>query len=262
MATFVLVHGAWHWGGCWDAVRLQLEAQGHSVYTPSLSMQPIATLDSHIRQVVAVFQEHDLVDVVLVGHSYAGVVVAGALACEPQRIQHTIFLDAFLPAPELSLMGQLMPRIGVAALRALTRFNPTLPAFISARGLGIRDPQQAQWVDAHLQPHPAATVFDPFNYTPVLEPARCTYITCRHAVQITGTDTLIGRLFARLLPASPLAKFARQAAAQGWVMRQLNTGHDAMVIAPQEVTQLFLEVLPSAPQMPTAQAVDSAPLTV
>lgn len=56
MATFVLVHGAWHWGGCWDAVRLQLEAQGHSVYTPSLSMQPIATLDSHIRQVVAVFQ--------------------------------------------------------------------------------------------------------------------------------------------------------------------------------------------------------------
>ena len=105
MTTFVLVHGAW--GGSWgwrDFANL-LRADGHEVYTPSLTGQgerihlggPQVNLSTHVTDVENVFRFEDLTDVTLVGHSYGGMVVTGVADRVPEHIQHLVYLDAFLP---------------------------------------------------------------------------------------------------------------------------------------------------------------------
>ena len=79
MATFVLIHGAWHGGWCWKKVTPLLRAAGHDVYTPTLTglgerahlLSPAVDLACHVQDVVNVLEYEDLRQVVLVGHSYA-----------------------------------------------------------------------------------------------------------------------------------------------------------------------------------------------
>jgi pimeloyl-ACP methyl ester carboxylesterase len=103
--TFVLVHGAWHGGWCWQRVSAALEAQGHKVYTPTLTGladrshligMPI-NLDTHIADIANLFKWEDIQSAVLVGHSYGGWPVSGALEQIADRVSTVVFLDAFLP---------------------------------------------------------------------------------------------------------------------------------------------------------------------
>ena len=81
--VFVLVHGAWHGGWCWKKVKALLNKRGYDVYTPTLTglgershlLKADINLDTHIQDVVNVIEYEDLNNVVLVGHSYAGMVV-------------------------------------------------------------------------------------------------------------------------------------------------------------------------------------------
>ena len=85
MATFVLVHGAWHGSWCWKRVRKALQEHGHDVFTPTLTgvgershlLSPQVNLDTHIDDVVNLIQWEELSDVVLCGHSYGGCVISG-----------------------------------------------------------------------------------------------------------------------------------------------------------------------------------------
>ncbi|MGH8724055.1 MAG: alpha/beta fold hydrolase, partial [Burkholderiales bacterium] len=103
MTTFVLIHGAWHGGWCWRFVRPLLK--GHEVFAPSLTglgerkhlVRADIGLDTHIEDVAALLEMEDLKDVVLVGHSYGGMVITGAAARAPARIQRLVYLDAFVP---------------------------------------------------------------------------------------------------------------------------------------------------------------------
>ncbi len=88
MATFVLVHGGWSGAHCWREVRRLLAAEGHEVFTPSLTgigervhlVSPQVDLTTHVHDVVNLMLFEDLGDVVLVGYSYGGAVVTAALA--------------------------------------------------------------------------------------------------------------------------------------------------------------------------------------
>ena len=105
MATFVLVHGAWSGSYRWRKIRPLLWSKGHEVYTPSLTglgerrhlAGPHVNLSTHIEDVANVLFYEDLRDVVLVGHSYGGMVVTGVADRMPERIAHLVYLDAFLP---------------------------------------------------------------------------------------------------------------------------------------------------------------------
>src|SRR5271155_1140249 len=105
MATFVLVHGAWHGSWCWKRVRHALQAQGHNVFTPTLTgvgershlLSPDVNLDTHITDVVNLIRWEELSDVVLCGHSYGGCVVTGVADRLPNRISAMGYLDAFNP---------------------------------------------------------------------------------------------------------------------------------------------------------------------
>src|ERR1043165_9348736 len=105
MAIFVLVHGAWGGAHGFRKVRPLLRAAGHDVFTPSLTgigervhlTSPQVGLSTHISDVVNHVLYEDLDDIVLLGFSYGGMVVTGALEHIGTRVRHLVYLDAFVP---------------------------------------------------------------------------------------------------------------------------------------------------------------------
>lgn len=113
MATFVLVHGAWHGGWCYRDTAAALRAAGHTVFTPTHSgvgershqSAENITLETHIRDVCGCIEWEELNDIVLVGHSYGGMVISGVADRMAERIRALVYLDAFLPQNGDSLNG-------------------------------------------------------------------------------------------------------------------------------------------------------------
>ena len=105
MATYLLVHGAWHGGWCWRRVTDILRAEGHTVFTPTLTglgerahlARPEIDLETHISDVLGVLDAEELDDVILCGHSYGGMVITGVADRLPGRIKALVYLDAFVP---------------------------------------------------------------------------------------------------------------------------------------------------------------------
>jgi pimeloyl-ACP methyl ester carboxylesterase len=107
MATFVLVHGTGHGGWCWRFIVPLLQAARHDVYTPTLTGLGASShllhelnrmsLDTHVEDIANMLFYEDLSEVVLVGHSYGGMVITGVAAKEPQRLAQLVYLDAYLP---------------------------------------------------------------------------------------------------------------------------------------------------------------------
>ena len=105
MANFVLVHGSWAGGWQWRDIREKLENEGHRVLTPSLTgmsdrhhlINENVGLHTHIEDIARLIEWEDLNDVVLVGHSYGGMVITGAAARIKNRLSHLVYVDAFLP---------------------------------------------------------------------------------------------------------------------------------------------------------------------
>src|SRR5450755_2672898 len=119
MSTFVLVHGAWQSAGTWDLLVPLLEKRGHRVITPVLTglgtdqgrLAPDVTLQQHIEDVLlelARFQDR----VILVGHSYAGMIISGVVETNPTQVGRLVFLDAFIPEDGQSALDLLPPDIG------------------------------------------------------------------------------------------------------------------------------------------------------
>ncbi len=123
--TFVLIHGSWQGGWVWQAVIRQLEEKGHRAYAPTLAGHgPGAervgiTHKDCVDSVVAYIRQHDLHEIVLVGHSFGGSVISRVVEYLPDRIVRLIFMDAFvledgqsvydnLPGPFIEMLDQLV----------------------------------------------------------------------------------------------------------------------------------------------------------
>src|SRR5437762_6823714 len=117
MTSFVLTHGAWHGSWCWKRVRRLLQAQGHDVFTPTLTgvgershlLSRDVNLETHIDDVTNVIRWEELSDVVLCGHSYGGAVISGVADRVPNRIGALVYLDAFVLENGQSLHDTLPP---------------------------------------------------------------------------------------------------------------------------------------------------------
>src|SRR5687767_2325934 len=116
MTTYVLVGGAWLGGWCWQTVARRLRDEGHDAYPVTLTglgerlhlASPQVDLDTHITDVVNLIEFEDLRDVVLLGHSYAGLVVTGAADRIPERISELVYLDT-APLPDGAVMIEKFP---------------------------------------------------------------------------------------------------------------------------------------------------------
>src|SRR3954469_14018391 len=100
MATFVLVHGAWHGGWCWTETAAELRAAGHEVHTPTSSgvaerarLAPHTDLATHVEELAGFLYFNDLREPSLVSHSSGAVVIAGAPARASARLERLVYLD-------------------------------------------------------------------------------------------------------------------------------------------------------------------------
>src|SRR3984957_19019325 len=127
MSTFVLVHGAWQSIGTWDLLAPLLEKHGHKVKTPVLTglatdqsrLSPDITLGQHVEDVsVELSKSPD--PVILVGHSYAGMIISGVVETHPTQVRRLVFLDAFIPEDGQNVLDLLPPEIG-AYFRGVAR---------------------------------------------------------------------------------------------------------------------------------------------
>ena len=114
MTTFVLVHGSWHDGTTWQQVAEQLTAAGHTVHTPTVAghgpgVDKAVDHNDCVASIVDYIVGNDLNDVVLLGHSYGGTIIARVAEEVPDRLRRLIFHNAFVPAPGNSLMDEVPP---------------------------------------------------------------------------------------------------------------------------------------------------------
>ena len=161
MAMFVIVHGAWGGGFSWRKIRPLLAAKGHTVLTPTLTglgerahlASAAVDLDTHVSDVVAVLETEDLREVILLGHSYGGMVVTGVADRVPERLAHLAYLDAFAPRDGDSVMS-LQPAENAKAMRERLvdgwRLPPNPPAADTPEA-------ERDWLAARRQDQPFAT---------------------------------------------------------------------------------------------------------
>jgi pimeloyl-ACP methyl ester carboxylesterase len=234
MAIFVLVHGAWHGGWCWRRVAPFLRAAGHEVLTPTLTglgershlASSAIDLNTHVQDVVNVLEFEDLRNVILVGHSYGGMVITGVSERAADRLRHVVYLDAFVPRHGQALLDLIATPSRETIQQQAQAARGMMPPFPVAR-YGVFEPEDVRWVEARLVPHPFKTMSTPVTLeNPAALALPKTYVYCNN-------------------PAMGFFEaFAeRTRAAQGWRYRELATGHDAMVTMPRELTSLLVELV-------------------
>ena len=230
--TFVLVHGAWHGGWCWRRVSDLLEKKGHKVFTPTMTglgawshlLNKDVNLSTHITDIVNFIEWENLTDVVLVGHSYGGLVISGVAEKVGGKIGSIVFLDAFVPEDGESLAGSASQPVKDAIAAALGRGEQSLKP-VPASVFRVNEADRA-WVDGKCTPQPIAT----FTETITISGAR-DKIAKKSYIRAAGYPSVAFD--------AALAKYKPNAT---WKSFSMTAGHDAMVDQPQELTDILLQV--------------------
>lgn len=243
MATYVLVHGAWHGGWCWRRVARSLIAIGNEVYTPTLTglgqrahlLSPEVGLETHILDVLGMLEFEDLRGVILVGHSYSGIVVSAVADRAPGRIARLVYLDAVVPRNGEGLYDRAPAQVmSYFEQQASTKGDGwRVPAgAASAEFLGLREEEDISWVMPRLTAHPIRTFREPVRLGGGFPQMPRTYINC-----IADKD--FGQ--PRTLQADGIDDY-----------HELRAGHDAMVTASQDVVSVLRQVAEGAVAQPPA----------
>jgi pimeloyl-ACP methyl ester carboxylesterase len=233
MADFVLVHGAWHGAWCWRRLLPGLWQAGHRAFAVDLTglgarrhlFRPELGLSDHVADVVQTLDNEELAQAVLVGHSYAGMVVTGAADQRPAQVSTLVYLDAVVPEP-----GEAWSSTHPPATRAERRST------IAAQG-GLPPPDPAAfglqgddhaWVQRQLGPQPGGCYDEPLTFDAGLWSARRrVFIDCNSPALPTIASS---RVRAQTQP--------------GWELHSLSTGHDPMVSAPEDLLAVLLSLPP------------------
>jgi pimeloyl-ACP methyl ester carboxylesterase len=234
MATFVLVHGAWHGGWCWKKVVPLLHNAGHEVFTPTLTglgerahlLTPDIDLRTNENDILGVLEYEDLQDVLLVGHSYGGMVISSVAEQAGARLAHLVYLDAFLPENGKALRDY----IDGPATDELVQVHGDgwrfpKPEMVGEDFFGVTDPADLDWMLTRVGDHPYKTMTQP--------------------VQLTD-DRLnsLPRTFILTTVAPLFREAAERAQRLGFRYYELlSAGHNAMVTQPAELVKILLELV-------------------
>jgi pimeloyl-ACP methyl ester carboxylesterase len=227
--TFVLVHGAWHGGWCWERVAGLLTDKGHQVYAPTLTglaerahfMSRDIGLAAHIADVVDLIRAERLTDIVLVGHSYGGFVISGV--AEQASVAAIVFLDAFVPESGQCLFELTAPATREVIEAARQKGDIAVPPR-PAEFFRVNE-KDCAWVDAMCTPHPIATLTDRIALTGARDRiARKTYVRAKDYPN-PGFD----------------AAYAKLKTDPAWRTYELPCGHDIMIDMPQRLAEILLQ---------------------
>ncbi len=217
------MHGAWHGGWCWRGVAERLSAAGHRVYTPTLTglgerahlLDAQVGLHTHVEDVIGVLHYEQIEDAVLVGHSYGGFVVREAADLRPDRVRKIVLLDAWAGRDGESVDTRAPEWFGNWVAAATVDDVIAIPP---AAGVGVTG-AAAAWLESLLTPQPRLTFSQATSLTGAVDKIPCRAIACSPGNGIP---------------------FGEWAAEFGWDTAVIESGHDAMLIAPDDVARLLL----------------------
>lgn len=233
MATFVVCHGAWSAAWAWKKVRPLLRAAGHEIFTPTYTglgerahqVNRSINLDAHIADVLAVLDCEDLRDVVLVGHSYGGMVATGVADRAVERVAKLVYLDAFVPENGQSLFD-LLPasqrvsrQEGVGAQGDGWLLPPNPPPADTS-------PEDIAWITPRRRWQPIGTFIQPLVLKNAGSHLPRTYIYCTRI----APDDMFGQ-FARRFKADP-----------AWKVHDIDASHSPNITAPEALTRLLDQI--------------------
>lgn len=235
--AIVLVHGAWHGAWCWRRVLPLLRSAGVESHAVTLTgvgerahlMSPTIDLQTHIQDVVGLIEAEELQRVVLVGHSYAGMVITGVAdrlqRDQPGLLVHLVFLDAALPGPGDSWsshhsMETQQARIAASQPSGGLSFPPPDAGLFGLSGAD-RD-----WVNRRQTPQPFRLYQQPLDFDAARVAAvPRTFIDCTQPALAT------------IAPSRE-----RVRSEPGWNVVEMATGHDPMVSEPAALSQILLDI--------------------
>ena len=223
MATFLIAHGAWSAAWAWKKMRPVLAARGHDVYIPTytglgerahLASRQVG-LETHIADVLGTLEYEDLWDVVLVGHSYGGMVATGVADRAGARVRRLVYLDAFVPRDGQSLLD-LLPLDVAARMREAARTT----------GEGWRVPPNP------VPPDTSEADLAWLMPRRVMHPLRA----FEERIHLTGPEGAVPRVYiycTRIAPGDVFGPFAERARREpGWQYLELEASHSPNVTMP------------------------------
>ena len=248
MRTYVLVGGGWLGGWCWQRVARRLRNGGHDVYPATLSglgervhlASAEVDLETHITDVVNLIEFEDLHDVVLLGHSYGGLVVTGAADRIPERISKLVYLDT-ASLPDGAIMIEKFPpelrkrtEEQVQELGEGWKFPiPPPEELANIASLEGVDEDHLRLLYSRATPQPFGTYTQPLRFTnPAREDLPKLGILCSFS---------LAQVKEMLASDNPL--FCGVAGPE-WRFVELPTGHWPMFSRPDDLAELLLELPP------------------
>lgn len=247
MSTYLLVHGAFHGGWVWQRVTPLLEDGGHRVFAPSLvglgdradQLSPEVGLDTHVEDLVGLLTFEDLTDVILVGHSYAGIVVTAVADAVPDRIADLVYVDTFVPR-DGEAVADIMPGMVDAFTAAADahgdgwRVPPQTEPMGDGGLYGVTEEPDLSWVASMQTAQSLATFQQRMLLTnpQALAAIPVTHVHCSEG----GADFKAMRsAMPRTLPPADLPPER---------LHVLPTGHDCMITMPRELAGHLLALAP------------------
>jgi len=226
MATFLVAHGAWSAGFAWKKMRGRLRELGHELITPTYTglgerhhlARPEVDLETHIADVLGVLHCEDLRDVILVGHSYGGMVATGVADRVPDRLAQIVYLDAFVPRSGQSLLDLV----------------PQPPG-------GPPDPRVEPW---RVPPNPLPPDTSPADVAWIMprrfpQPRR----SFEQRLTLAGAGSAVPRTYiycTRPVPGDVFRQFADRARVEpGWGYLEIDATHNPHLTAPDALGALL-----------------------
>jgi pimeloyl-ACP methyl ester carboxylesterase len=233
VANIVLVHGAWHGGWCYVRVAELLRARGHRVFTPTLSglgersheFSGAINLSTHIADVVNLIKWERLDKVVLLGHSYGGMVITGVADAVADKIETLVYLDAMIPSDGQSIFDMVPPEISKLQMEGASAHGGLgVPPTPAAAFEG--NEKDRAWVDALCTVQPLACMNERIKLTGA-------HKNIRNHIYVLAANWGNGRGFRRyrdIVKDQP-----------GWTYHEMPCGHDVMVDMPNELAEILLK---------------------
>lgn len=233
MATFLVAHGAWSAGWAWKKMRPLLAARGHALWTPTYTgigerahlAHPGIDLSLHIEDVCRVIDCEDLRELILIGHSYGGMVATGVADRMADRVRKIVYLDAFVPRDGQSVADLLAPadrermREGARSKGEGWRLapNPMAPDTVEA---------DVAWATPRRVPQPLQTFEQRLTLTGAVDRLPRTYIYCLKAG-----------------PSDVFRQFAERARNEpGWNCLEIDATHNPHITLPDVLAGMLEKI--------------------
>jgi len=231
MATFVVAHGAWSAGWAWKKMRPLLRDAGHELWTPTYTglgerahlTNPDISLDTHIADVIAAIEMENLNDVILIGHSYGGMVATGVADRARARIAQLVYLDAFAPVDGQAVFD-LISRDAADKMIAGAASSPSGYGIPPGQMPADTSPEDAEWATPRRLPQPLKAFSTRLRLTGELSLPRH-YIYC---TKIGASDTF--------------GQFLTRAKDEGWRTFELEASHNPHITTPAALLMILKEI--------------------